>query len=78
MPKIIRENISHLALFNNGGSREDLIRIIRQFVDNPKKASKIIEKHLRNQNFIVFDFTKAVDDPLAIRLGWDTPLKLEE
>ena len=42
VPKIIRENISHLALFNNGGSREDLIRIIRQFVDNPKKASKSI------------------------------------
>ena len=43
-----------------------------------KKAFKIIEKHLRNQNFIVFDFTKVIDDPLAVRLGWDTPLKLEE
>ena len=51
------------------GSREDLIRILRQFVDHPKKASKIIDKHLRNRNFIVFDFTKPTDDLLSIRLG---------
>ncbi|CAG8674358.1 4541_t:CDS:1, partial [Paraglomus occultum] len=40
--------------------------------------SKIIDKHLRDRNFVVFDFTKAIDDPLAVRLGWDTPLKLDE
>jgi len=51
---------------------------MRQYMDNLKKTSKIIDKHLRDQNFIVFDFTKVIDDPLAIRLGWDTPLKLEK
>ena len=51
---------------------------MRQYTDDLKKAFKIIDKHLRNQNFIVFGFTKAIDDPLAIRLGWDTPLKLDE
>ncbi|PKK66640.1 hypothetical protein RhiirC2_714711 [Rhizophagus irregularis] len=56
-------------------------RIVPYFIsgrhqDDPKKASKIIDRHLREWNFVVFDFTKATDDPLAIRLGWDTPLKL--
>jgi len=51
---------------------------VRQYIDDPKKASKIIDKHLRNRNFMVFDFTKPIDDPLAIRLGWDSPLKLDE
>ena len=78
MPKIIRENVSHLVMFRGRGSREDICRVVRQYTDDPKKASKIIDKHLRNQNFIVFDFTKAINDPLAIRLGWDTPLKLDE
>ncbi|RHZ84988.1 hypothetical protein Glove_74g155 [Diversispora epigaea] len=77
-PKIIRENISHLALFRGSGSRDDICRIVRQYTDDPKKASKIIDKHLRDRNFVVFDFTKAVDDPLSVRLGWDTPLKLDE
>ncbi|GET62917.1 CNPV271 DNA packaging protein [Rhizophagus irregularis DAOM 181602=DAOM 197198] len=78
VPKIIRESISHLVMFRGSRSREDICRVVRQYTDDPKKASKIIDKHLRNQNFIVFDFTKAIEDPLAIRLGWDTPLKLDE
>jgi len=78
VPKIIRENVSHLVMFRGSGSREDICRIVRQYTDDPKKASKIIDKHLRDRNFVVFDFTKPVDDPLAIRLGWDAPLILNE
>jgi hypothetical protein len=77
VPKIIRENISHLVMFRGSGSRDDIQRVVRQYTDNPKKASKIIDKHLRDRNFVVFDFTKPIDDPLAIRLGWDTPLTLD-
>ena len=77
-PKIIRENISHLALFRGSRSRDDICRIIRQYTDDPKKASKIIDKNLRERNFVVFDFTKTVDDPLAIRLGWDSILNLSD
>ena len=75
-PKIIRENITHLALFRGSGSREDICRIVRQYTDNAKKASKIIDKHLRKRDFIIFDFTKTTDDPMSIRLGWDLPLDL--
>jgi len=77
-PKIIRENISHLALFRGSGSRDDIHRIVRQYTDNPKKASKIVDKHLRDREFVVFDFTKPVDDPLTIRLGWDSILNLSD
>ncbi|CAG8730191.1 9776_t:CDS:1, partial [Racocetra fulgida] len=52
--------------------------VVHQYTDNPKKASKIIDKHLREREFVVFDFTKPVDNPLAIRLGWDAPLALDE
>jgi hypothetical protein len=75
-PKIIRENVTHLALFRGSGSRDDIARIVRQYTEDPKKASKIIDKYLREREFVVFDFTKTTDDPLAIRLGWDAPLKL--
>ncbi|CAB4384667.1 unnamed protein product [Rhizophagus irregularis] len=77
-PKIVRKNITHLALCQGSGSRDDISRIVHQYTDNPKKASKIIDKYLQNRNFVVFDFTKPVDDLLAIRLGWDSPLKLDE
>ena len=77
-PKIIRENLSHLALFRGAGSRDDIHRIVRQYTDNPKKASKIVDKHLRDREFVVFDFTKPVDDPLTIRLGWDSILNLSD
>uniref|UniRef100_U9U097 Uncharacterized protein n=1 Tax=Rhizophagus irregularis (strain DAOM 181602 / DAOM 197198 / MUCL 43194) TaxID=747089 RepID=U9U097_RHIID len=46
---------------------------VPKIIHDPKKASKIIDKHLRDQNFVVFDFTKPIDDPLANRLGWNTP-----
>ncbi|CAH1767693.1 11417_t:CDS:2 [Entrophospora sp. SA101] len=51
-----------------GECLDDISRIVRQYTDDPKKASKIIDKHLRNREFVVFDFTKAVDDPLSVRL----------
>ena len=38
----------------------------------------LTNKHLRDQDFMVFDFTKPVDDALSICLGWDIPLKLDE
>ncbi|CAH1764830.1 337_t:CDS:2, partial [Entrophospora sp. SA101] len=72
------KDISYLALFRGSGSRDDICRIIHQYTDNPKRASKIIDKHLKEWDFVVFDFIKPVDDSLAIRLGWDTPLKIDE
>ncbi|CAG8487328.1 23153_t:CDS:2 [Cetraspora pellucida] len=68
-PKIIHENISYLCLFQGSSSQDDISKIICQYTDDPKKVFKIIDKHLRDQNFVVFDFTKAVDNPLSVRLS---------
>jgi len=79
VPKIIREGITHLVLFNGGGSTEDIARIIRQYIEeDPRKASKIINNYLRNGEFIVFDTTVPISDPMSIRVGWMNPLNLEK
>ena len=76
VPKIIRENVTHLCLFNGGSSTEDISRIVRQYVDDPVKSTNIIKNYLRQREFIVFDLTKSETDPLAVRIRWDTPLDL--
>ena len=65
-------------MFRGSGSREDICRVVCQYTDDPKKASKIIDRYLQDQNFVIFDFIKATDDHFTIRLGWDTPLKLDK
>ena len=38
----------------------------------------IVNSYLRKGEFIVFDLNKSDDDPLAIRLRFDTPLDLQK
>jgi hypothetical protein len=75
---IIRENISHLVIFNGGSSAQDCAKIIRRYTDDVKNASMIINTYLRKGEFIVFDLDKSEDDELAIRLRFDTPLNLQK
>ncbi|PKK60771.1 hypothetical protein RhiirC2_792844 [Rhizophagus irregularis] len=72
------KNALSLTLLVDGNKPSCQYTVVRQYTDNLKKASKIIDKYLRDRNFVVFDFTKPVDDPLAIRLGWNAPLILNE
>jgi hypothetical protein len=74
----IRENTSHLVVFNSGSSHEDISKIIRRYTDDVKNASMVINNYLRRGEFIVFDLTRPKDDPLAIRLRFDTPLNLQK
>ena len=53
-------------------------KIIGRYTDNVKNASKVINSYLRKNEFIVFDLTRSEDDPLAIRLRFDTPLNLQK
>jgi Poxvirus A32 protein len=73
----MRENASHLVIFNSG-SYEDVSKIIRRYTDDVKNASMVINSYLRKKEFIVFDLTRSEDDPLAIRLRFDTPLNLQK
>ena len=41
-------------------------------------SKRCIHDYLRKGEFIVFDLTRSEDDPLAIRLRFDTPLDLQK
>ena len=73
----MRENASHLVIFNSG-SYEDVSKIIRRYTDDVKNASLVINSYLWRGEFIVFDLTRPEDDPLAIRLRFNTPLNLQK
>jgi hypothetical protein len=73
-----RENASQLVVFNSGSSHEDISKIIRRYTDDVKNASMVINSYLRKGEFVVFDLTRPEDNPLAIRLRFDTPLNLQK
>ena len=72
------ENTTHLVVFNFGSSHEDISKIIRRYTDDVKNGSMVIYSYLRKGEFVVFDLTRSEDDPLAIRLRFDTPLNLQK
>src|SRR5436305_14905058 len=72
------ENTTHLVVFNSGSSHEDISKIIRRYTDDVKNASMVINSYLRKGEFVVFDLIRPEDDPLAIRLRFDTPLNLQK
>ena len=46
VPIIIRENISHLVMFNGGGSNQDVSKIAGHNTDDVKNASMVINSYL--------------------------------
>ena len=46
VPIIIRENISHLVMFNSGGSQQDVSKIAGRYTDDIKNASMVINSYL--------------------------------
>ena len=74
----ICENSTHLVLFNSGSSIQDVSKIVGRYADDVKGASMVINSYLCKGEFVVFDLTRPEDDPLAIRLRFDTPLNLQK
>src|SRR6266540_6020216 len=74
----ICENTNFLVLFNFSSLYEDVFKNIRCYTDDVKNASLVINSYLRRGKFIVFDLIRSEDDPLAIRLRFDTPLNLQK
>ena len=76
---IIRENISFLVIYNAGSNSQDVSKIIGRYTDDVKDASLVINScYLQKGEFIVFDLNRLEDDPLAIRLRFDTLLNLQK
>jgi len=50
---------------------------VRRYTKNWRNAVDIIDKNLQGRQFVVIDLTRAKEDPLYLRKGWDRPLKLD-
>ena len=74
----VMQKYHKLDSFTCESSHEDISKIIRHYTDDVKNASMVINSYLRKGEFVVFDLTRPEDDPLAIRLRFDTPLNLQK
>jgi hypothetical protein len=74
-PKTIRENVTHTSLHKGAGSLADLKRIVSLFTEKVDTFVPVIDDLTRKKEFIVFDHRRSNNDPLSIRVRWDTPLR---
>jgi hypothetical protein len=73
--KTIRENVTHTSLHKGAGSLADLKRIVSLFTEDAEALVPIIDDLTRKKEFIVFDHRRPNNDPLSIRVRWDTSLR---
>jgi hypothetical protein len=73
--KTIRENTNYISLHRGGGSLLDIKRIISQYTEHSDSLAPIIDDFTLKREFIVFDLRRSKNDPLSIRVRWDTSLR---
>ncbi|RHZ62251.1 hypothetical protein Glove_341g50 [Diversispora epigaea] len=71
----INENINYISLHRGGSSLLDIKRIISQYTEYSNSLASVIDDLTLKKEFIVFDLRRSRDDPLSIRVRWDTSLK---
>ncbi|RHZ62254.1 hypothetical protein Glove_341g54 [Diversispora epigaea] len=59
----------------SGSSLLDIKRIISQYTEYSNSLASVIDDLTLKKEFIVFDLRRSRDDPLSIRVRWDTSLK---
>ena len=69
-------NLRYIVLFNGSGTYDELVNIARRYTKKWRDVVDILDKNLQGRDFIVIDLTRAKEDPLYIRKGWDQPLDL--
>jgi hypothetical protein len=75
IPKTIRENVTYISLHRGAGSYRDIQRIISQYTEHAETLAPVIDNLTLKKEFIVFDLRRSRDDPLSIRVRWDTSLR---
>src|ERR1700744_805535 len=73
--KTIRENITYISLHRGAGSLADIKRIISLYTEHSERLAPVIDDLTRKREFIIFDLRLPKDDPLSIRVRWDTSLR---
>jgi hypothetical protein len=73
--KTIRENVNYISLHRGAGSLPDIKRIISQYTEHSDILAPVIDDLILKKEFIVFDLRRSRDDPLSIRVRWDTSLR---
>lgn len=75
IPKTFRDNANYISLHRGGGSLPDIKRIISQYTEHSDILAPVIDDLTLKKEFIVFDLRQSRDDPLSIRVRWDTSLR---
>ena len=75
IPRTIRENVNYISLHRGTGSLPDIKRIISQYTPHSDTLAPAIDELTLKKEIIVFDLRRSRDDPLSIRVRWDTSLK---
>ena len=75
IPKTIRENVTYISLHRGAGNLLDLKRIISPYTEHAESLAPVIDDLTLKKEFIVLDLRRPKDDPLSIRVRWDTSLR---
>ena len=75
IPKTIRENLTYISLHRGAGNLLDLKRIISPYTIQTEYFASVIDDLTLKREFIILDLRRPKDDPLSIRVRWDTSLR---
>ena len=77
VPKTIRDNVTYISLHRGGGNLSDIKNIISRYTEHSDQLAPRIDELTLKREFIIFDLKRSRNDPLSIRVRWDSPLDVQ-